>query len=60
MPKAVTRSYSVKGIFKDFAKFTEKYLVSNLFFNKVTGLRTKTILKERLRHRLFLLIFRNF
>ena len=30
-----------KGVLKNFAKFTEKYLGWNLFFNKVTGLGLK-------------------
>ena len=30
--------YSVKkGVFKNFAKFTRKYLRQSLFFNKVAG-----------------------
>ena len=32
-----------------FTKFTEKHLCRNLFFNKVGGLRTDTLLKKRLR-----------
>ena len=28
-----------KGVLKNFAKFTEKHLCQNLFFNKVAGLR---------------------
>ena len=36
-----------KGILRNFAKFTEKHLCQNLFFNKVVGL------KMRLWHRCF-------
>ena len=33
------RKYSVrKGVLRNFAKFTGKHLVQNLFFNKVAGL----------------------
>ena len=35
-----------KGVFKNFAKFTEKHLCQNLFFNKVAGLRSVTLLKQ--------------
>ena len=42
-----------KGPLKDFAKFTEKATVMDLFFNKVAGLRPATLLKKRLSHRCF-------
>ena len=41
-----------KGIFRDFAKFTVKYLCQSLFFNKVAG-RPATLLKKRLWYRGF-------
>ena len=42
-------SYSVrKGILRNFAKFTGKYLCQSLIFNKVAGLRPATLLKKRL------------
>ena len=30
----------IKGVFRNFTKFTEKHLCQSLFFNKVAGLRT--------------------
>ena len=41
------------GVLKNFAKFTGKHLCQGLFFNKVAGLRTATLLKKRLWHRCF-------
>ena len=35
-----------KGVLKNFAKFTEKYLRWNLFFNKVADLSPATLLKK--------------
>ena len=37
-----------KGVHKNFAKFTEKYLCQSLFFNKVAGLIPTTLLKNGL------------
>ena len=42
-----------KGVLRNFAKFTGKYLCQSLFFNKVAGLRSATLFKKRLRHRCF-------
>ena len=42
-----------KGLLKNFAKFTGKYLYQSLFFNKVAGLMPATLLKKRLWHRCF-------
>ena len=36
-----------KVVLKNFAKFTRKHLFQSLFFNKVAGLRTATLLKKR-------------
>ena len=49
------------GALKNFAKFSEKHLWQNLFFNKVAGLRIHqskygrpaTLLKKRIWHRCF-------
>ena len=41
-----------KGVFRNFAKFTEKHLCQSLFFSKVAG-RPATLLKKRLWHRCF-------
>ena len=38
-----------KGVHKNFAKFTEKYMCQSLFFNKVAGLIPTTLLKNGLR-----------
>ena len=35
-----------KRVLRKFAKFTEKHLRQNLFFNKVSGLRPATLLKK--------------
>ena len=49
-----------KGVLKNFAKFTEKYHCWNLFFNKVAGLRSATLLKKRIQHRCFSVNFAKF
>ena len=35
-----------KGVLRNFAEFTGKYLCQRLFFNKVAGLRHATLLKR--------------
>ena len=48
------RRYSIrKGVLKSSRKFTGKHQCQSLFFNKVAGLRTATLLKKRLGHRCF-------
>ena len=42
-----------KGVLRNFAKFTGKYLRQSLFFNKVGCLRAATLLKNRLWYRCF-------
>ena len=42
-----------KVILINFASFTGKHLCHSLFFNKVAGLRSLTLLKKRLWHRCF-------
>ena len=49
-----------KGVLKNFAKFTGKYLSQSLFLNKVAGLRPATLLKKRLWHRCFPVNFAKF
>ena len=49
-PKVICK----KGVLRNFAKFTEKYLCQSLFFNKIAGLKPATILKKRIWHRCFL------
>ena len=46
-----------KDVLKNFAKSTGKQLCQSLFFNKVTGLRSATLLKKRLWHRCFAVNF---
>ena len=46
-----------KGVFRNLATVTEKYLCQSLYFNKV---RPATLLKPRLRHRCFPLNFAKF
>ena len=42
-----------KGALRNSAKFTGKHLCHSLFFNKVAGLRRKTLFKKWLWHRCF-------
>ena len=49
-----------KGVLRNFAKFTGKHLCQSLFFNKVAGLRSATLLKKRLWHRCFPVNFAKF
>ena len=42
-----------KDVPKTFAKFTGKHLCRSLFFDKVAGVCSVTLLKKRLRHRCF-------
>ena len=49
-----------KGVLKNFAKFTGKYLCQSLFFNTVAGLRPTTLLKKRLWYRCFPMNFVKF
>ena len=49
-----------KRPFENFAKFAGKQLYWSLFFNKVTGLRPRTLLKKRLQHRYFSVNFAKF
>ena len=59
--EAVNEKCSVKRVFlRNFAKFTGKHLCQSLFFNKITGLRTATLLKKRLLHRCFPVNFAKF
>ena len=51
------RKCSMKGVLKNFIKFTGKHLCRSLCFNKVAGLRPATLLKKRLWHRCFLVNF---
>ena len=49
-----------KGVLRNFAKFAVKHLCQSLFFNKVAGLRSATLLKRRLKHRCFPVNFARF
>ena len=49
-----------KGVLKIFAKFTGKHMYQSLFFNKVAGFRSATLLKKRLWQRCFLVNFSKF
>ena len=50
--------FTRKGVLKNLAKFTEKYLCWSPFFNKVAGLRPVTLLKKRSNTVIFLGILR--
>ena len=59
--RSIRRRCSIKkGVLKNFAKFTEKHLYRNLFFNGVACLRPATLLKKILRHRRFPVNFARF
>ena len=49
-----------KGVLRNFAKLTGKFLCQSLFFNKVAGLRPATLLKKRLWHTCFPVNFAKF
>ena len=49
-----------QGVLKSFAKFTGKQLCQSLFFHKVAGLMTATLLKKRLWHSRFPMNFAKF
>ena len=49
-----------KGVFRNFSTFTGKHLCQSLFFNKVEGLRSATLLEKRLWHRHFPVDFTKF
>ena len=44
--KRSSKEFCKKGILRNFAKFTGKYLCQSLFFNKGAGLRPATLLKK--------------
>ena len=46
----LTSEATAGGVIKKFTKFTGKHLYWSLFFNKVGGLRSGTLLKKRLQH----------
>ena len=47
------KCYVKKGALINFTKFTGKHLCQSLYFNKVAGLRTTTLLKKKLWRRYF-------
>ena len=49
-----------KGVLGSFVKLSGKHLCQGLFFNKVAGLRSATLLKKRLGHRCFPVNFTKF
>ena len=57
---SVKEVFCEKGVPRNFTKFTGKHLFQSLFFNKVAGLRPATLLKMRLWHRCFPVIFVKF
>ena len=61
MSEAATQSCSVKkSALENFAKLTGNHLCQILLFNKVVGIRSVTLLKKRLRHRVFPVNFAKF
>ena len=52
-----TEMFYKKGVFKNFAKFTGKHLCWSLFSNKVAGWKPAMLLKKRLWHMFFPVIF---
>ena len=53
------RRCSIKGVLKNFAEFTGKYLCQSLFFNKKLATLGPPLLKKRLWHKCFLDYFKN-
>ena len=51
--EAAPRCSLKKGVLRNFAKSTGKHLCQSLLFNKVGGLMSATLLKNRLWHRCF-------
>ena len=49
-----------KGVLRSFPKLIGKHLCQSFFFNKVAGLRPATLLRKRLWHRRFTVIFVKF
>ena len=49
-----------KAVLRNFKNFTGKHLCRSLFFNKVAGLSTATILKKRFQQKCFLVNFAKF
>ena len=58
--EVIRRCSIIKGVLRNFAKFTGKHLYRRLFFNKVAGLRAASLLKKRLWHRCFSVSFAKF
>ena len=58
--EAVAQVFCEKSALRNFTKFTGKHLFQSPFFNKVAGLRLATLLKMRLWHRCFPVIFVKF
>ena len=53
--------FSKKGVLRNFAKFIGKHLWQSLFFNKVAGLKSATLLKKKsFWHRCFPVNFAKF
>ena len=50
----------MKGVLRNFAKFTGKHLCQGLFFDKVASLRPATLKNKRLWHKRFLVNFAKF
>ena len=48
------------AVFRNFTKFTRKYLCQSLFLNKLASLMPATSLKRRLCHRCFHVSFKKF
>ena len=54
------RCFIIKGVLRNFSKFTGKQLCQSLFFNKVAGVRPATLLRKRPWKRFFPVIFAKF
>ena len=54
------RCFIIKGVLRNFSKFTGKQLCQSLFFNKVAGVRPATLLRKRLWQRFFPVTFAKF
>ena len=54
------RCFIIKGVLRNFSKFTGKQLCQSLFFNKVASVRPATLLRKGLWQRFFSVTFAKF
>ena len=60
MQKQMSKEFFKKGVMRNFAEFTRKYLPGSPFFDKLRLCRSAASLKTRLQRRRFLVTFAKF